>query len=480
MEYKNLVLYICHCSQSVTLDELYFCRHCKLPRCNDCVSTLVDSTCISCPHCFESIPQADAKAKKNRCVHCFQCPMCASTLTTRYVMVPTGAPIDSSPENKEESPPPLEKTDRETSPKRMSIATTSPLLHLTPKSSKSHRTSFSGSSLKSPGGTKYYYLSCTHCRWTTRDAGIKDKRSPLDFKEKPHPHLEEFLKVSNYYKEIDVFERLEQERIRKQQAGRKIRPFSSLLDSSKFKVEKERPKKTFSPPEAVSPSPLSDDYYTDPVDINETCSLDQMLQNPTHQPKTIQNLLPQPLQLVGKKLLRCKGCDHILLKADVNLNTIRFKIHQIALHVFPRVRLTYIPTLTLGEPSIVPVSFMNPTSYKISLSFGPYLDRKKLKEILSPAVLPEGTFNLKSSDDDVSDMLKDQESKDSSKEEDSIFILSSEPGRLVLKFAVIPQSQENDTKIAFVMKFTYKPTIEAEGDCNDIEVAVLLNCHHTF
>ena len=470
LTYKNYVLYICACSQRVPIEDMYFCRHCKLPRCDDCVSTQIDSTCISCPHCFESVPQADAKAKKNRCVHCFQCPMCASTLTTRYAMIPTASPV-SETEKKLEDESSIERKDKEGSPKRPSLPVNVSSTSTTPKGKLTR----SISTLKSPGGTKHYYLSCTHCRWTTRDAGIKDKRSPLDFKERSHPHLESYLRLLQYYKDLDSYERLEQDQLRKkQQASRKAKNFPGLLDTSKFKQQKERLEEIVVS-KAVDPEPLPDSFYTTPVDVNQLTSLEQRILDPSHQPNTISDLWPQQLQLVAKKIHRCKGCDHILLKSDVNLNVIRFKLQHIALHVFPRIRLLHFPKLTVGEPSIVPVSVVSPVSYNMTLSFEQYQGSKKnLKDLLSPVVLPEGQFLLKSSEN-VVEMLEDEPVH-----EDNVFVLASEPGRLVLKFAVIPGSTGVDAKIVFCVKFTYQPIIESDGGSQILEVPVLINCGHNF
>ena len=74
---------------------------------------------------------SEAKNKKNRRNHRFQYPRCASTLTTRSIIVPSEVLGEQSPK-KADSP-----------------ATSSPSLR--------------GSLTRSPGGTKSYYLSCTVC-----------------------------------------------------------------------------------------------------------------------------------------------------------------------------------------------------------------------------------------------------------------------------------------------------------------------------
>ena len=468
LDFKNYVLYICSCSQRVVLEELYFCRHCKLPRCNDCVSTVVDNSCISCPHCFEIVGQANTKSKRNCCSHCFQCPMCGSTLTTRFVQVPNEPPpaLGTSPDTK----------NSDSDDKTLSPATT-------PQSRTRGL-----SSLKSPGGTKYYYLSCTHCRWTTRDVSISDKRSPLDFKDRTHQHHDRFTKLLSYYKELDLQHRMEKEQMKKQMMVKKSRPYSSLLDTSKYKllnittIEKTQKFQDIAS-KAKDPEPLPDDLYQSPLDVTSMCSLEQTFRDPGYQPVRLQDLWLRPLMLHGKKVHRCKGCDHILLKPDVNLNSTRFKIQQMALHAFPRVRLTAYPKLTLGKTSIVPLAFTNPNNYPVSLSFEGYRDTRRLKEVVCQSILPDTTFTLNTSEDieGVIDGAGEEEGS-KEKEEDS-FVIAREPGKLVLKFAVVSsEAMDADAKIAFVMCFTYQSMIESEKTDTPIttKVPVLVNCGHDF
>ena len=477
LDYKNYVLYVCSCSQKVAIDDLYFCHHCKSQRCDDCVSTVIDNSCVSCPHCFEAVPQADTRNRKNKCNHCFQCPLCGSTLTSRFVVVASEV-VEHTLAEKSTTDGDGEKDKTPSPEKRKSIAVSSP--NTTPqKSSKQMRSSFSGSSLKSPG-TKFYYLSCTHCRWSTRDVKISDKRSPLDFKERSHLYQERFTELISYYKALDSFDRSVREQTRKQQSGRKTRNYSGLLDTTKFKKELS-PRHIANPTfaekgflsVATDPEPLPDDFYTLPVSMETVTTMTQRFRDPIRQPASIEELWPRPLSLIGKKLHRCRGCDHILLKADVNLNSIRFKIHQLALFTVPRIRVVHLPKLSLQDPAIVPVSFTNPLNYPLKISFGPYPNMKRLKEKICFPVIPDGEFIL--SDNETIDDVIDNDS--TPVDDDNTFVLSREPGRLVLKFGILAESFAVDSKIAFVLRFSYKPAIESEEDI--LEIPVLMNCGRT-
>lgn len=472
LEYKRYVLYLCRCSRLAGIESLYFCRHCKLLRCMDCVSVQIDGTCISCPSCNDSVPQTDAKAKKFRCTHCYQCPMCTTPLATRFVQLPPAPP------GKSESAPDASAAKTEPSSTKDGCEAA-----LTPKTSK--RSLLTPSSLKSPGSTKMYYLFCTSCHWTTREVDIPDKRSLLDFKEKPHPFQDRYKALLSYYKDLDLYERVSSQNLSRQVSGRKPRPFSSLLDTSKYKKDPElqRPVKHVQSVALLAKDPLRvpDSYYTEPVDVSGLTTIEQKLLDPSHQPSHVKDLWPHPLPLISRKTIRCRGCDHILLKPDVNVNLVRFKIQHVAIQVVPRIRLINVPKLTLGDPSLVPVSITSPVSYNMSISFNQLSSSKNLKEILCPAVIPEGSFVLKSLDD-TSDLLDDSNQSVSSGADQSDYVLSSEPGRIALKFGAIPSRDDIDAKIGFEVVFSYEPLIEADRDpgITELTVPVIINCGHSF
>ena len=480
LDYKHRVLYSCSCLQLSPLGELYFCRHCKVPRCQDCVSSTIDS--YSCPHCFESAPLTEARNRKNRCNRCFQCPQCASTLTTRSVIVPSEVFGDQSPQKREQTH--TQQLTGSGSPMRTGSGS--------PASIRS------GGVLKSPGGTKLYFLTCTHCKWSTRDVKLRDKRSPMDFKDRPSPHQERITELVAFYKEFALRDKAERDKAKK--AGRRARPYGSLLDSTKFATggtagkatggESPSPPRrggsqvTWDPtlPQRMAakaeehPKPAPEDLYTTPIELDDIPTLKQRFLDPAYQPSTSDKLWPRPLHMIGKKLHRCKGCDHILLKAEMNPTSIRFKIQQIAIHSFPQIRIWEFPTLVAGEPCQLLVSVSNPLNYSVTISFetcpSDYL--KHLKDSLLSVTLPEGDFHL-TANDDVADLLEDTESE---LEDDPKFIHSRLPGKLIFKSDMTPENVSEDSKFMFVMRFTHKSFIEADKQ-SEIRVPVLVNAGRT-
>ncbi len=329
---------------------------------------------------------------------------------------------------------------------------------------------------------------------------LRDKRSPIDFKDRPSPHKGRIAELIAYYREFALRDKAEREKAKK--TGRRVKSYGSLLDPSKFSgtsgklmgPESPSPPRRGSAhvawdpslPERMAatatddPNPPPDDLYSSPIKLDEIPSLQQRFLDPAFQPASSSMFWPRPLHVIGKKLHRCKGCDHILLKAEINPSSIRFKIQQIALHTFPQVRIWEYPTLEAGKPCEVLLSITNPVNYTVSISFEPYSSGTdtivKSGDVLA-VILPKGEFTL-TPNDDVGDLLEDV---DSELEQDSTFIHSRMPGKLVLVFTVVPESVSVDSMFLFLLNFTHKSTVESDkqSDVGSVQVPVLVNAGRT-
>ena len=335
--------------------------------------------------------------------------------------------------------------------------------------------------MKSPGGTKLYYLTCAHCKWSSRDVDIKDQRSPIDFKDRVSPHQERIDSLISFYKDYALHDNMEMERAQKPLGGRRSSRYSSLLDTSRFMKlsgssdnptslrrgslnvwDPKRPATMAA--KAGDPKPPPEQLYTTTVDLNTVPTLEQQLRDPLFQPKSLKDLWPKQMLLTGKRLHRCKGCEHILIKAETNPGSIRFKIQQIALHTFPQVRILEFPRLVAGEQSEVLLSISNPVNYSVTVSFKACSDEilKRVKENLTSVCLPEGEFTL-APNDDVGDLI-DGENELLETDDNAKFVHSRHPGKIVLKFYVTPEVVLESTKFAFVMKFDHRSTLEPDKE----------------
>lgn len=306
--------------------------------------------------------------------------------------------------------------------------------------------------------------------------GIKDKRSPIDFKDPPSPNQEQISKLLSFYKEFASRDQAEREKAKK--VGRRSRSYGGLLDPSKFMKSSSidspqqlrRANQTpwdqsvidkMAAQSSDCPDPIPEEFYTSEVDVQKIPMLRHRLLDPVHQPTKVEEFTPRPLHLIGKKLLRCKGCDHILLKAEINPSSIRFKIQQIALHSLPQVRIFRPPKLIPDESCEVLLSITNPLSNIMTISFSQFTGElaEKSKDKLVETSLPEGSYQL-SPNDDMGDLLDGDGEEDM--EGDKEYIHSRPVGKLVLKFRLTPKMTSDEIMFCFVMTFDYRPSLEAE------------------
>ncbi|KAJ8246567.1 hypothetical protein GJAV_G00252880 [Gymnothorax javanicus] len=309
------------------LSQLYFCRYCSELRSLECVSHEVDSH--YCPSCLENMPSAEAKIKKNRCANCFDCPCCMHTLSTRATNIPAPLPDDPA------------KTAMK----------------------------------------KAYYLACGFCRWTSRDVGMADKSvASGGWQEPESPHTQRISKLIEYYQQLAQREKLDRDR--KKLARR--RPYMPLAYTEKFglgsRTQRPRPGVSIAslaglslkegeeqrevklePAQALEEvEPLPEDCYTRAVNLTEVTTLRQRLLLPDLQPPGVLQLHPKHKQLLMKRSLRCRKCEHNLSKPEFNPTSIKFKIQLVAVNYVPEVRIMSIPNLRFNKESQVLLTLTNP------------------------------------------------------------------------------------------------------------------------
>lgn len=112
---------------------------------------------------------------------------------------------------------------------------------------------------------------------------------------------------------------------------------------------------------------LSDDFYTKPLDISETTTLQQRFQQPLTQPRLVSDLLPRRAHLTARHSMRCRECEHNLSKPDFNPSLTRFKIQLIALHYVPNLRVSQLPALYYNQETTVVLSLYNPLQHAVPI-----------------------------------------------------------------------------------------------------------------
>lgn len=315
-------------NEMAPLCRLYFCKHCLELRSLKNLQHEVDSH--FCPQSLDGLPSTEAFLKKNKSANCSQCPSCLHVLSTRA----TTRPVTSEDE-----------TGTETM-------------------------------------RKCYYLACTFCRWSSREVGIEDRSAVSgEWEEKPLLEQERVKEVLLYYKKLDAKlkleleqKKLEKRRYVKQKYGDAVltrlmkphpaSPYAGALaslhyggDALNFEETKLKPVKAFGIDDVEK---ITEEFYGK-IDLLETTNLQQRLDQPSHQFEKVKDLYPRQTTMLIKKSLRCKKCEHNLIKPDYNPSSIKFKIVLVAIYFIPEIRISKAYDLIAGESAELIFVINNPT-----------------------------------------------------------------------------------------------------------------------
>lgn len=321
----------CSCGSLKPISLVYFCRHCLKIRCGYCVSHEVDSH--YCPNCMENLPSSEVRLKKNKCSNCFDCPCCFQTLTIRAGHVP----IRPSPNSDE--------------------------IKATPK--------------------KVYYLCCSLCRWSSRDAGIPDQLVATGgWPEQENPNAQRITTLIDFHKILASCERQQQDR-------KKFDPKRTCLQFEKFGLTSAMARKRAGLPiineakwhqtECPQPSIATDEVddlpesiFTENIDITKITTLEQRLQQPEIQAEKINELRPQHKKFPVKRSQRCRTCEHNVSKPEFSPQSIKFKIQLSALYHVPEVRIVTFEQLYCNKTSELLLKFCNPTQHQTQILLLPF------------------------------------------------------------------------------------------------------------
>lgn len=115
---------------------------------------------------------------------------------------------------------------------------------------------------------------------------------------------------------------------------------------------------------------LPKDIFTQPVHLKSVTTLKQRLQNPALQPSSVNNLYPQHKSISIKRSLRCKQCQHNVLKPEFNPPSIKYRIQLYASAHMPDVRLIKAPRYVAGSTDTftIHLRLMNPTLHDMTIT----------------------------------------------------------------------------------------------------------------
>uniref|UniRef100_A0A1L8E5D8 Dynactin subunit 4 n=1 Tax=Nyssomyia neivai TaxID=330878 RepID=A0A1L8E5D8_9DIPT len=334
---NKTVQYVCACGIVNPLTKLFFCRHCLALRCDFCLCHEVDSH--FCYNCVENIPSTEAKLKKYKCSSCFDCPCCQHTLSARAtnVTVPRKGDDDAAAAAKEDA----------------KVIT-----------------------------RKMYYLACLACRWTSRDVGISDQTVATgSWPECEYAHATRFALLMEHFQAVVLRDKQERQDYLRRKSPKQHK-YPSLTDRTGLTVSMIRRQMGWSdkaPPKAkpidVNASigvedveQLPETIFTQPVNLRELTTIKQRLAQPAGQPVCVRDLFPQHKSLSIKRSLRCRQCEHNVIKPEFNPSSIKYRIQLFAAHHVPEIRVVHLPEKPQGgQGTKVQLKFSNPTIHDMTV-----------------------------------------------------------------------------------------------------------------
>jgi len=369
---------------------LQFCRYCAQLRSLDSLSHEVDSR--FCSNCLETMANGGEMMRKNKCVNCFDCPSCGNVLSTRASNVTLTSTTEAAGDS-----------------------------------------SGGGSTSTTPdakGGAskKVFYLACGFCRWSSRDVGIPDQTVASGaWPEQENPHERRISDLMAYYRYLAAMEKAEKDRrksprkrvgtqllqdkygltsvVAKRRAGGLSAAMANMnVGSSRHgSPGAEDPagkKPEVARVEAKSEvEPLPPDIYTLPLNLSQVCTMKQRLAAPDVQPISRSQLHPLRKHLQVKRSLRCKECDHYVLKPEYNAASIKFKICCTATHHVPEVRIKHLPALSVEKTSEVIITITNPVERQIQCALVPLNLPEDESPTTSSITLPSTDVTLSPKDE---------------------------------------------------------------------------------
>ncbi|KAH8277834.1 hypothetical protein KR018_008506 [Drosophila ironensis] len=344
------VKYACSCGILNPINKLFFCRHCPKLRCGFCVCHEIESH--FCSNCLENIPSTEARHKKNCCANCFDCPCCQHTLAARATTVPVVRRAEESKEPKDgeggEAP-----AAAPAALKPSAVPTTK----------------------------KMYYLSCLSCRWTTRDVGIPDQGVATGtWPDNECLYQARFNALAEYFQAVVLQEKQEKLEFMRRKTPKQHK-FPSLTDRTGLTVSLIRrqigwndkcvpkAKPVISQAEASAEvEELPADIFTEPLNLRNVTTIAQRHSQPADQPTAVSSLYPQRRSLWIKRSLRCRQCEHNLIKPEYHPTSIKYRIQLFASSHVPEVVMVRCEQpLLAGKENAILLKLTNPTMYDMTI-----------------------------------------------------------------------------------------------------------------
>lgn len=228
-----------------------------------------------------------------------------------------------------------------------------------------------------------YYLSCLACRWTSRDVGIPDQTVATgSWPEPDYGNATRFAQIMDYYQSVVLQEKQEKQEYLRRKTPKQHK-YPSLTDRTGLTVSLIRRQMGFSdknPPKVkpakINPSTATDvvdelppTMFTQEINLKNITTVKQRLAQPSGQPVDVGNLFPQHKSLSIKRSLRCRQCEHNVIKPEFNPGSIKYRIQLFGSYHVPEIRLINTDGLLAANTnSTFTLKLINPTMHEMTIT----------------------------------------------------------------------------------------------------------------
>ncbi|CAI4231910.1 unnamed protein product [Auanema sp. JU1783] len=266
-----------------------------------------------CSNCLETVPPGEARLKRNRCHNCHQCPVCETILFVRAVGENT-------------------------------------------------------------------FLTCGTCRWTTKDSDIPFQTTSTNWPMRENPLEKELNLVEDQLRGFALIEKSKRDTMKFSKRRSNTASSLTLTDRYNLQFSYQKRKKTMEKPTVEAPIHEASEEVPE-LDINEVCSnkreilpLETLIRQPLDYE---QPLRPVRMLLTPRKAIRCKECDHNVIKLDHGPCAFKYKVQYFARNYIPEVKLSREPELLRDQSTIVFLSIANQSMDKIDVKLEHQSDSKE-------------------------------------------------------------------------------------------------------
>lgn len=209
-------------------------------------------------------------------------------------------------------------------------------------------------------------------------------------------------------------------------------------------------------------------YYNEEISITDMSSIEQRLNQIESQPEVVNKFFPISKMLSVKRSLRCKVCEHNLIKSEYNPCLIRLKIQLSAYYHLPEVKIKDVSGLKLNAPCRVELTMKNPSSnnMKVRLSANPESDQTVNAEI----VVPDGEIVLLPKDEIGINLNEQSEQGD-----DPAVISFRKANKIGFYVTVTPRKANENCIITFNLKHDFVANITEKNGQKELQISTISN-----